>query len=41
MSEAVNRILLQYQPVKAVLDELHAKVGVAARARGAVYLPSR
>lgn len=41
MSEAVNRILLQYQPVKAVLDELHARVAAAARAEGAVYPPSR
>ncbi|MGI8682008.1 MAG: extracellular solute-binding protein [Mycobacteriales bacterium] len=41
MSEAVNRILLQYQPVQAVLDELHARVGAAARAKGAVYPPSR
>ncbi len=41
MSEAVNRILLQDEPVKGVLDELHARVGVAALRTGAQYPPTR
>ena len=40
ISEAVNRILLQYEPVKTVLDDLHRKVALAARAKGAAYPPT-
>lgn len=39
MNEAVDRILLQNQPVKPVLDELHARVAEAARRSGAAYPP--
>ncbi len=41
MNEAVGRILLQNQPVRAVLDELHAAVEAAAGAQGAPYPPGR
>lgn len=41
MNEAVARILLQNQPVRPVLDELHAAVASAARAQGAPYPPGR
>jgi trehalose transport system substrate-binding protein len=40
MSEAVDRILLQYEPVGDVLDELHAKLATAALNRGAPYPPT-
>ena len=40
MNEAVDRILLRYQPVDDVLDQLHAKVALAARGRGAEYPPA-
>lgn len=39
MNEAVDRILLRNQPVRPVLDELHARVGEAARRSGAAYPP--
>ncbi len=39
MSEAVNRIILQSQPVDAVFDDLHAKISADAHRRGAPYPP--
>ncbi|HVM01645.1 MAG TPA: extracellular solute-binding protein [Acidimicrobiales bacterium] len=39
MSEAVDRILLQGQPVRPVLDEVHVAVARAARRHGATYPP--
>ena len=39
MNEAVNRILLQSQPVAPVLDELHARIRADAQTRGATYPP--
>lgn len=41
MTEAVNRILLQNERVKQVLDELNAGIALAARAKGAAYPPTR
>lgn len=40
MNEAVDRVLLQGQPVQPVLDELHARIEQAARRAGAEYPPS-
>ena len=39
MNEAVDRILLRNQPVRPVLDELHTRVGEAARRSGESYPP--
>lgn len=39
MSEAVDRILLQSEPVDVVLDDLHARVAAEARAKGSTYPP--
>lgn len=39
MNEGVDRILLQGQPVRPVLDELHARIEAAARRTGAAYPP--
>ena len=41
MNEAVRRILQGGEPVRPVLDRLHAAVGEAARRKGAPYPPSR
>ena len=41
MNEAVRRTLQGGEPVRPVLDRLHAAVGEAARRRGAPYPPSR
>ncbi|MDP9441258.1 MAG: hypothetical protein M3P34_03555 [Actinomycetota bacterium] len=38
-NEVVDRILLQGQPVRPVLDELHARSEAAARRAGAPYPP--
>jgi trehalose transport system substrate-binding protein len=40
MNEAIQRILVQGQPVQATLDELHAKIETAATSKGAVYPPT-
>lgn len=40
MNEAVSRILLQLEPVKPVLDQLHTSVEVAARQKGSGYPPA-
>lgn len=40
INEAVDRILIQGQPPRPVLDEVHAEVGSAARRRGATYPPA-
>jgi len=39
ISEAVDRILLQSEPVDVVLDDLHARVAAEARAKGSTYPP--
>lgn len=39
MNEAVDRILLQDQPARPVLDQLHRQIARAARAQGAPYPP--
>ena len=39
MNEGVDRILLRNEPVKPVLDQLHARVAAAAVGHGAVYPP--
>lgn len=39
MNEAVDRILLQGQPVQPVLDELHSRIEAGARRTGAPYPP--
>ncbi len=39
MNEAVNRIVVRQEPVRAVLDELHAEIEVAARRTGEPYPP--
>lgn len=39
MNEAIDRILLQGQPVRPVLDELHARIDTAARRTGSPYPP--
>ncbi|MBW3615597.1 MAG: extracellular solute-binding protein [Actinobacteria bacterium] len=39
MNEAVDRVLLQGQPVRPVLDELHAGIEAAAGRAGAEYPP--
>jgi trehalose transport system substrate-binding protein len=41
MNEAVRRILQGGEPVRPVLDRLHAAVGEAARRKGAPYPPPR
>ena len=41
MNEAVRRILQGGEPVRPVLDRLHAAVAEAARRKGAPYPPSR
>ena len=41
MNEAVRRILQGGEPVRPVLDRLHATVAEAARRKGAQYPPSR
>jgi trehalose transport system substrate-binding protein len=40
MNEAIRRIIQGGEPVKATLDELHAKIEAAAKAKGATYPPS-
>ena len=39
MNEAVDRIVIHQEPVKAVLDELHAEIATAARRHGDPYPP--
>ncbi len=41
MNEAVRRILQGGEPVRPVLDRLHAAIGEAARRKGAAYPPAR
>ena len=41
MNEAVRRILQGGEPVRPVLDRLHAAIGEAARRKGAPYPPPR
>lgn len=40
MTEAVDRILLQYEPVGEVLDALHGRLAAAALAQGSAYPPT-
>ncbi len=41
MNEAVRRVLQGGEPVRPVLDRLHAMIGEAARRKGAAYPPRR
>ena len=40
MTEAVDRILLRQEPSQGVLDDLHGRIGAAAKAKGAAYPPA-
>jgi hypothetical protein len=41
MNEAVRRILERGEPVRPVLDALHARIAEVARRKGAPYPPAR